>query len=436
MAPRFGRLKLMIPDYTAPALPLSRRAFRRAVQVGHGRARMHVDAFGAAEFRDEILEAATVCSVYDPQVEDLPAAWLADLCVSAGVVEEFVKQAPAGTYSDRELRCALLKELATRGYSGAREALYEACQPTEYGELHGAEELIDLDGAAGLLAVARTLGAVALADPSFQICDTATWVFDEEHGEGRAVEVLQAAAELDPSIRRFLESLSEPTETPSLTREVTTVDEAVASIVNSSGSVYGELSHWGRHASIREIEPIVQIALSDAAPIVLENALRCLGGSSILPLRTELFRLLGHDDARVRFFCARTVGRHRDPAVRAAGLAALADGVALALVLLRKNTLPEDAPALRAALYPSDDRQLQHRLVFDIVDLLEDGTGVRDLALALYVYEESPCQNCRAAAVRLMLAWEMCPAWVLQEGCHDASEEVRGLCSRTGADTT
>src|SRR5258705_5824371 len=115
-------------EYSGPSLPLSREAFQHALQVGHGRARMHVVAFGASEFRDEILAAATVCKVYDPQVEELPTFWLADLCECADVIHEIVDRQPQGTFYDRELRCRLLKEFVARGHSAARQALYDACQ--------------------------------------------------------------------------------------------------------------------------------------------------------------------------------------------------------------------------------------------------------------------------------------------------------------------
>lgn len=422
----------MLREYMAPSFPLPRGAFRRALQVGHGRARMHIEAFGAEGFRSDILEVATVCKVYDPQVEGLPAAWLADLCASAGVVEEFLEQPPAGKHWDWELRCAILKELAIRGIDGAREALYEACQPDEYGELHGAVELVELDGSEGLVEVARRLGALARERPSRRVDDTITWSFDQEHGEGQAIEVLQAAAKGDPAIRSFLESVAMCTEARSVGDKRRSAHEVVASVMSARTSMYW-LTHWGRHATTAELEGLLQVALSEAEPIVLENALRCLSGSRSLPLRQDLLPLLEHDDPNVRLFCARTLAHHRHSVVRSAGLAALAKDVPLALELLRKNTQPEDTGALRAALCPVDEPHLQHDLVFDVVHLLENNPGVRDLELALYVYEESPCQNCRGASVKLMLAWEECPGWVLEEGRHDASEEVRDLCVRSGS---
>jgi len=40
--------------------------------------------------------------------------------------------------------------------------------------------------------------------------------------------------------------------------------------------------------------------------------------------------------------------------------------------------------------------------------------------------------NCRAKAVEELLAAKACPEWVLEEGCFDASDRVRELCTEQG----
>jgi hypothetical protein len=84
-------------DYTGPSYPLSREEFVHALRVGLGRTRVHAEKFGVCQLRDDILEAATVCKTYDPQVEGLPAPWLAELCVEADIVDEIIARSPAGT---------------------------------------------------------------------------------------------------------------------------------------------------------------------------------------------------------------------------------------------------------------------------------------------------------------------------------------------------
>ncbi|RYD54758.1 MAG: hypothetical protein EOP83_21930 [Verrucomicrobiaceae bacterium] len=65
-----------------PAYPLDRDAFKRALKTGHGRALVHARDFGLADFRDEVLDAAMDCKVYDEQIDGQREWWLARLCES------------------------------------------------------------------------------------------------------------------------------------------------------------------------------------------------------------------------------------------------------------------------------------------------------------------------------------------------------------------
>src|SRR5262245_36653366 len=120
-------------DYSAPVFPLSRDEFANALHVGHGRARLHFDAFGIGDLREVVLEAAVTCKIYDPQVEGFDAAWFADFCEAAQIVPTVIASSPGGGHWDGSWRCALLLQLALRGHDGAREALYQACQAVEHG---------------------------------------------------------------------------------------------------------------------------------------------------------------------------------------------------------------------------------------------------------------------------------------------------------------
>jgi hypothetical protein len=103
-----------------------------------------------------------------------------------------------------------------------------------------------------------------------------------------------------------------------------------------------------------------------------------------------------------------------------------------ALELLRRNAASEDGPLLVNALglFVFEDADDQHGVVSSLVNLLDDNGSVREVPLAVYVYEHSPCMHCREKAVRLMDQWGNCPAWVLEEGRHDASKAIRDLCLR------
>ena len=84
-----------------------------------------------------------------------------------------------------------------------------------------------------------------------------------------------------------------------------------------------------------------------------------------------------------------------------------------------------------ASLEPIRDTAAQHDVVFDVIQLLARSSELREPLLALYIYEYSPCQNCRGSAVRHLMDSNACPPWVLAEARFDASEEVRELAGNT-----
>jgi hypothetical protein len=62
-----------------------------------------------------------------------------------------------------------------------------------------------------------------------------------------------------------------------------------------------------------------------------------------------------------------------------------------------------------------------------LVELFE-ANPIAELAPAmLSVYAESPCSNCRRAAVKSLISTGTAPNWLLKECRSDASESVRRL---------
>ena len=191
-----------------PKYPLSRDEFCRALASGHGRAKLHVQCFGAAEFREEILEAATHNQVCDPQVNGTRGPWLAEMCLAAGVADLVIAQPIPDDHQDREQRVALLLEFARRGIAGARPALYACLGRARYtSDVYASEEIIELDGEAGLLCVVRAMGAWLAEEPEFDVWGYELSVFDQLHGEGSGRTALERSAASDANVRRYLDGV-------------------------------------------------------------------------------------------------------------------------------------------------------------------------------------------------------------------------------------
>jgi hypothetical protein len=426
------------PASNGPAYPLSREEFRRALATGHGRARIHVERFGAAEFRDEILEAATVCKVYDLQVNGARADWLADLCLAAGVEREVVALSPSEDPDDRKQRAALLLELAGRGVPGAREALYACWGPGQYSDFYATEEIVQLDGDAGLLFVARELGARVAQGGGNWISSYHLSLFDDLRGEGAGRTLLESAARSDANVRAYLDAVDADEENvkriAELPREERQTTEQVLEAIRTNTQELGAgwVRGWGMRASRDELGTVLGEVLALAQPRALEAGLRCLGAAGLPPLHPRIFDLTRHEDERVRYWAARVLSHHSLPGVRACGLEALARGdTTVALEILTSSAQVDDADALVAALRPSDDPDEEHDAGYGILDLFKHSPEVRDARLALYVYERTPCSQCREAALCYLVRSQSAPAWVLEECAADASEDIRELAART-----
>jgi hypothetical protein len=409
-------------------LPLSREEFRRALRAGLGRARLHVDQFGAEGVRDDILAAATSCQIYDPQVDGFHADWLAELCVQAELAERVIAQPAQGEYWDRAARCRLLKELALLGYPSARTALYAACErQAGSGDVFACGEIVELDGAAGLRFVARKLGRWLAADAAFWVDDIMLWIFDEAHGKGAGAALLQAEAPADAAIQRYLAGIARTQELrQKAPRPVVSAQAAVEAIVSADRRLTW-IRGWGRRASASELAALLPLVTPTATPIVLENVFHCLSGAKQPPFDPSFLQLLEHADANVRDACTRTLARVRHPAVRAAGLATLPTDLETALTLLQSSAEPEDAATILAALRsPADHDDDPHGVLADLVGLFEH-SQLREPLLALHVYEHSHCMHCRKNAVKHLLAHSAAPLWLQAECARDASEDIRQL---------
>ncbi len=351
-----------------PSYPLTREQFRRALATGHGRAKIHVERFGASEFRDEILEAATVNLVSDPQVNGTRGEWLAELCLAAGVAETVIAQPIPEDHHDREQRVALMLAFARRGIAGARSALY-ACLGRARGssDVYASREIIELDGEAGLLFVARAMGSLLATEADFSVWGYELSVFDEQHGEGRGRALLEREAASDASIRVYLEhvtryeaGLAEARQAASgddarpgrPARARMSVQEALRIISESTpGKAEEGLTYWGRLAEPEELQQVLGLLLLSSNPRVQESALRALSGPDHPPLHARVLELTRHADDEVRFWAGRVLSKHSRADIRELGLEALARGDAqVGLQILRSSAQAEDADALLRAL--------------------------------------------------------------------------------------
>ena len=424
------------PEIHPPVYPLSRAAFKHALITGHGRALIHAENFDIADYRDDILEAATTCLVYDTQMNGYREWWLARLCKAAGLIDLIIGLSPDDSYDHRAQRGGLLKEFYLMGYPEALPALYDMClRPENSDHVEVCSDLIEADGENGLIFAARRLGEARLHDPDFHIGDWRLRHFDNIHGDGSANVVLSKAAQDDPLVRHYLREVAAYQQEQALAKQTTSPEtletvESVLQTIQSATKREGRLRRWGNQAAPADRAEVAKLLKTESSPIVLINALWCLQGKGLPAYDETLLGLVFHEDEKVRFHAALVFSHHVEPQVRLAGLALLNHGdLGLGTELLQLNALHEDSVTIVAALARNHivDDDESHEFLSNLIQMLEENEAIMEPLILLYIYEFTPCMHCRERAIEILIAWGACPRWVIEESAKDASADIRTL---------
>ena len=95
--------------------------------------------------------------------------------------------------------------------------------------------------------------------------------------------------------------------------------------------------------------------------------------------------------------------------------------------MLKKNFEKGDEQRLLDQLELPEDLRLRHWLLSDVVHLLEQNIDADSQKLGQIAYFNTPCQECRFYAARLLFDRNSTPAWLAEECGSDANEEIHVL---------
>jgi hypothetical protein len=428
---------------TAPTFPLTRDQFACALAHGLGRVRLHLERCGAAGMEDLILDACVHNRSYDPQCENDRASWLDDLLVAGRIEQQVLPLLIAAVSrpaeaSDRDTlhACGVAGRLAARGHAPAREALYAAFRlDPERTSPFGTEEIIAVDGPAGLVFVADAIGAALAADPAQHVDEHLRYLlrfYDELHGDGQARLVLEETAATHPHIRLYLDRLDQ------VQRELRTAppelsfDEVIHEIDHPHTRMSRfRLWRWGEKADEAELRTVAQRLSTATDPAALRNCLICFWKRVYPRARRQMMELAGHPAPEVRRAALSALAEHADADVRALAVRRIraghvADGV---VRLLERNYATGDHELLAQALCVPTDPDTLHGVAQDVLAVLEANPSPGVRTCALMVYEYTPCSLCRSDAVRLLVEQNQAPPWLIEEGRFDADSHTRALCA-------
>ncbi|MCA9306979.1 MAG: HEAT repeat domain-containing protein [Phycisphaerales bacterium] len=452
-------------DVAPYTLPLNKAAFERAVTLGHGRAWEHAKAHGI-EGHEAFVEHATLHSLaYDTQCEGDRAQWMVGLIEAAGALDrlapriiEGVATPPEGDYPFWHLcqRAGVMGELARRGYGGARSALYGLFDKSKTTvDLIGGHEIIALDGSDGLLFVCDALGRLLARDPDTCVDQQPIRVYDETHGDGAAMLVLESARGFNGDIARYLDRLhadeveieqSQSAKGPYLKladvvfdedaarrREGRYADRTLQNVlewVNANRDVRygGWLRAWGMHnASDDDLDGVIGAIEGASDPRAIQLLLCVFGRRAMPRITDEILALCRHDDEWVRRRVYQALSNCDDERVREVGLSLLGTDrvVEGAISLFEASYRVGDHEAIERAMRLVNDRDDLHRMLFDLVDVFETRSIPECRRLLMFVYGHTPCGNCRGKAIEIMRNASVLPDWIASEARNDSQEDIR-----------
>jgi hypothetical protein len=447
---------------TPYSLPLTRDEFAAALRKGHGRALQQVARCGALGFDDLIVNACLHDKRFDPQCESDRTSWMIEIMdaadLGAVVCRKLVESLSAGVESfwDTNRLCGFAAVLARRGQGAARSALYGAFRKNDdSADLIAAEEIIELDGADGLLFVSERIGQWMLADAEVVVGDAPLLWYNERNGEGAAERVLASAAMNNDRIAEYLSRVragrgrsfdsadrgrrdryikpdilrfGRRRESRANKMYAMSPDEVIR-FIEAGAPGFGKyaLSGWGRRASEDALRQVADRMFRETNPNRLARFLGIFQSRPLPEFDSRLLRFTDHTDHDVRWVTMFVLAHHQHPDVRALALDRVRAGrhTEHELSLFRKNFEPGDWSLIRKYLrWPADENYV-HRIVGDLLGVFEPSRGDESREPLLLVYEHSPCTNCRSQAVTALLDAKQAPGWLLEECRDDTDQRIR-----------
>jgi hypothetical protein len=448
----------MVPP-AAFKLPLTREQMRSAVAKGHGRAILHVAEHGTEGMEDLILHACTHSVVYDAQCEDERSPWLMRIHDAASGIPNLVpsvcdalrRPLTDERFWDMSQLCRLAGLLARRGHQEAHQALYDAFQKSSDSmDLFGVDEIIDLDGADGLIHLAEEMGRWLRAQPDLVLDDGLLDYYDSCHNDGAAIRILESVALRNPNVSEYLRHICEEGDAAAAGgwkdlsnvrideqlvsdrhNRVTSMsaDEVIATIRESDPeSVRFGYTQWGRYATDDELAVVAAKMIQEEHPGRLCKYLRVFQSIGLPHFDERMQQFARHSDDSVRRAACCILARCKHPLVRAIALEMLAEGQTSEgqLCLFRLNYEPGDYRLFERILTVGDGDRF-HWLLGDMIEVFSNNEVHESYSCMLFTYEHSPCGTCRQKAVEILSNVGMLPEWVREECRHDAVEGIRDI---------
>lgn len=406
---------------------------------GLGRAVLHLQTHDATAYRDIILHDCTHFVGYDAQLEPSRARYNFDLITQGGDRDWYLPHLyhAFATGEDVEMPRQLFELmglLAQDGDTLARTMMYDTfAEDAPTFDTRGAEDLVDLDGLAGYVFVARQWIKHPLPeDDQWQeshILDTVEERFGAEAVTAALAENINEDADLSAYLAQVRERRAlRDVERRRPSRPPRPDYESVRNLIDAprgQASRY-RLGRAGRHA-----DKVLMLQLADDLeaehdPVRILHLLYCFQWQ-VFPLPPHRLLALAQSDDHDTAFAAQDALAHvTHPDVRAFALTQIEAGDVWRVVdMLTANPAKEDYTLIASLTQRPQPTYEFHNLGASIRAYAKAHSSPLAVPALLGLYENGPCTFCRSSVVDELAALAPLPQAIGRELAWDANMDTR-----------
>jgi hypothetical protein len=411
--------------------------FENALVLGLGRAIIYLLDHDSRPYREIILNACLHHKAYDPQVEGSRAVYLTDLMHASGdqkfyadaLVESLKEE---GDHWDISQRFQLARMLAQDGNQLAREAMKAAFWASTNLSNEVAAELIELDGIAGLLFVARRIGDSLTQNPIAWEDDYLLSIARDICGSESVEIALKNAAKQDMNVRSYLNAVEKnralraPNQKPD---PKTLTYERIRSLIEENDA--GGVHKWAQTASDTDMMLAAHDLVCETDPTKLRLYLT-LFRKRHFPIGLErLFKLVELPDGPIPRHALGVLANLEDERIRSLAFTFVETGSTLrgyAIDLLVHNFRAGDHTTIEgwcdaeqdAGVINAYDRSLRNFFA-------AHPDPKKEARLLNKLYEREPCAHCRCDVVERLLALGGLSDALRRECEYDSYTDTRSL---------
>jgi hypothetical protein len=434
--------------------------FKRILDIGLGRAIIHLQTHDAAPYCDAILNACLHNTAYEPFTEGTRARYLYEVIHLTGevpfyrkhILKALMKSSPAWQNWDGQHLFDFATLFALKGDKGARRVITERFDVNATtGHTLGAQHMISLKGIAGFGHVASHLGGIEPAEDNYVSYsdvieriermygkEKSQFVFDRFSADNRMSAFIataqkereqqrQARNKRDPKELTYAEFKQWIADELIPTKNYTTfscmvwgVNASESDLVTAANDLLALKDLDYLHAYLRvfdkrsfPLDPskLIDIAIRESdEPLYDANGWLSQYGQVI---KSALYALSNLTDDAVRDF--------------ALNLIEDTDKSGWAANLLLNNWHDDDWQLLTELTARNHNREDCHHLTSSVLNILKVHPSSDAVQSLINLYETNPCSFCRTYLVEHLHELESLPDWMLEEVKFDANFKLRQL---------